>query len=81
MLIREAAHTELNKHIAALQGKQGQVLVDAFCAAAQQRSDCGSFKAGPSLFALYSANFNSFSKAVSDVPGAQLAFVLLPFRR
>ena len=46
---RAAAHAELQKHIDALQGKQGQALVDAFCAAAQQRSDCGSFKAGGDL--------------------------------
>ena len=49
LFYRAAAHAELQKHIDALQGKQGQALVDAFCAAAQQRSDCGSFKAGGDL--------------------------------
>ena len=46
---KDAAHAELNAALAKLAGKQGQALVDAFCAAAQERSDCGSFKAGGDL--------------------------------
>mmetsp|Transcript_16791 Transcript_16791/g.20165 ORF Transcript_16791/g.20165 Transcript_16791/m.20165 type:complete len:129 (+) Transcript_16791:21-407(+) len=45
----EDAHKELQKFIDEFKGLEGQKLVDAFCAAAQKRSDCGSYKSGGDL--------------------------------
>jgi parvulin-like peptidyl-prolyl isomerase len=45
----EAAVTELKTYEAKLKGLEGQELVDAFAAASQARSDCGSFKSGGDL--------------------------------
>jgi parvulin-like peptidyl-prolyl isomerase len=45
----EQAVTELKTYEAKLKVHQGQKLVDEFAAAAQARSDCGSFKSGGDL--------------------------------